>query len=58
MERGLQEYSNIISTQQSTIEEMTPPTIAKQWVKYQDKCGGHMEWMVECDKLVMELLAN
>jgi hypothetical protein len=33
MEQQLHEYSNIISTQQSTIEEMTPLIIAKQWVK-------------------------
>ena len=33
-------------------------TIGKRWVKIQDKRGGHMEWTVELDKLVMELLAN
>ncbi len=58
MEQQLQEYSNIISSQQNTIEEMTPQIFAKQWVKNRDKRGGHMEWTVECDELVMELLAN
>jgi hypothetical protein len=60
MEQQLKEYNDIISSQQNTIEEMTPtPQIfAKQWVKNRDKRGGHMEWTVECDKLIMELLAN
>ncbi len=60
MEQQLKEYSNIISSQQNTIEEMTPTPLifAKQWVKTQDKHGGHMEWTVECDKLVLELLAS
>ncbi len=60
MEQQLKEYSNIISSQKNTIEEMTPtPQIfAKQWVKNQDKRGGHMEWTVKCDKLVLELLAS
>ena len=43
MEQQLQEYSNIISSQQNTIEEMTPQIFAKQWVKNRDKHGGHME---------------
>ncbi len=60
MEQQLKEYSKIKSSQQNTIEEMTPtPQIfAKQWVKNRDKHGGHMEWTVECDKLVLELLAS
>jgi hypothetical protein len=60
MEQQLKEYSDIISSQQNTIEEMTPtPQIfAKQWVKNRDKQGGHMEWTVKCDKLVLELLAS
>jgi hypothetical protein len=60
MEQQLKEYSNIISSQQNTIEEMTPtPQIfANQWVKNRDKHGGHMEWTVENDKLVLELLAS
>jgi hypothetical protein len=60
MEQQLKEYSNIISSQQNTIEEMapTPQIFAKQWVKNWDKRGGHMEWTVECDKLVLELLAS
>jgi hypothetical protein len=59
MEEQLQEYSNINASLQNTIEEMTPTmTIGKRWVKNQDKRGGHMEWTVELDKLVMELLAN
>jgi hypothetical protein len=37
---------------------MTTPTIAKQWVKNKDKKGMHMEWTVQCNKLVIELLAN
>ncbi len=39
MEQRLQEYSEIISSQQNTIEEMTPKIFAKQWVKNRDKCG-------------------
>jgi len=59
MEEQLQEYSNINASLQNTIEEMTPTMrIGKRWVKSQDKRGGHMEWTVELDKLVMELLAN
>jgi hypothetical protein len=59
IEEQLQEYSNINASLQNTIEEMTPTiTIGKRWVKNQDKRGGHMEWTVELDKLVMELLAN
>ena len=59
MEEQLQEYSNINASLQNTIEEMTPTmTIGKRWVKNQDKRGGHMEWTVEVDKLVMELLVN
>ena len=59
MEEQLQEYSNINATLQNTIDEMTPTmTIGKRWVKNQDKRGGHMEWAIEVDKLVMELLAN
>jgi hypothetical protein len=37
---------------------MTTPTIAKQWAKNKDKKGRHMEWMIQCNKLVIELLAN
>jgi hypothetical protein len=37
---------------------MTPQIFVKQWVKNQDKQAGHMEWTGECDKLVMDLLAN
>ena len=37
---------------------MTTPTIAKQWVKNKDMKGRHMEWTVQCDKLVIKLLAN
>ena len=37
---------------------MTPSLIAKHWVKNQGKRGGHMEWTVECYKLIMKLLAN
>ena len=59
MEEQLQEYSNINTTVQNTIKEMTPTMmIGKRWVKNQDKRGGHMEWTIEVDKLVMELLAN
>jgi hypothetical protein len=59
MEEQLQEYSNINATLQNTVEEMTPTmTIGKKWVKNQDKRGGRMEWTVEVDKLVMELLVN
>ena len=59
MEEQLQEYSIINTTLQNTIKEMTPTmTIGKRWVKNQDKRGGHMEWTIEVDKLVMELLAN
>ena len=59
MEEQLQEYSNINATLQNTIEEMTPTmTIGKRWIKNQDKRGGHMEWTVEVDKLVIELLVN
>ena len=28
------------------------------WVKNKGKKGGHMEWTLQCDKLVIELLAN
>jgi hypothetical protein len=58
MERQLEEYSAIIRTQEDTISSMTPPTIAKQWVKNKDKKGGHVEWTVGCDKLVIELFTN
>jgi hypothetical protein len=59
MEEQLQEYSNINATLQNTVEVMTPTMmIGKRWVKNQDKRGGHMEWTVEVDKLVMELLVN
>jgi hypothetical protein len=58
MEQRLQEYSAIINEQKNIIHLMTPSIIAKHWVKNQGKRGGHMEWTVECDKLVMELLAN
>ena len=59
MEEQLQEYSNINNTLQNTIEEMTTTMmIGKRWVKNQDKQGGHMEWTIEVDKLVMVLLAN
>jgi hypothetical protein len=59
MDEQLQEYSNIKTTLQNTIEEITPTmTIGKRWVKNQNKRGGHMEWTIEVDKLVMELLAN
>jgi hypothetical protein len=57
-ERVLEEYSAIICTQEDTIGSMTTPTIAKQWVKNKDKKGMHMEWTVQCNKLVIELLAN
>ncbi len=58
MEQRLQEYSAIINEQKNTTHLMTPSIIEKHWVKYQGKRGGHMEWTVECDKLIMELLAN
>ena len=58
MEQRLEEYSAIIRTQEDTIGSMTTPTIAKQWVKNKDKKGMHMEWTVQCNKLVIELLAN
>ena len=58
MEQRLQEYSAIINEQTNTIQSMTPSIIAKHWVKNQGKRGGHMEWTVECDKLIMELLAT
>jgi hypothetical protein len=48
----------IICVQEDTIGSMTTPTIAKQWVKIKDKRGRHMEWTVQCDKLVIKLLAN
>ena len=57
-ERVLEEYSAIICTQEDTIGSMTTPTIAKQWVKNKDKKGMHMEWTVQCNKLVIELLDN
>ncbi len=58
MEWRLEEYSAIIHTFEDTISSMTPPTIAKQWVKSKDKKWGHMEWTAGCNKLVIELLAN
>ena len=58
MKQRLEEYSAIIRTHEDTIGSMTTPIIAKQWVKNKDKKGGHMEWTVQCDKLVIELLAN
>jgi len=57
-EQRLEEYSVIIHTQEDAIGSMTPPTIAKQWMKNKCKKGGHMEWTVRCDKLVIKLLAN
>ncbi len=59
MEQQLQEYSNIITTHQNTIERMTlTMMIEKLWVKNWDKRGGHMDWTIGVDKLVMEMLAN
>ena len=58
MEQRLEEYSAIIRTQEDTISSMTTPTIAKQWVKNKDKKGRHMEWTVQCDKLVIKLHTN
>jgi len=58
MEQRLEEYSAIICTQEDTIGSMITSAIAKQWVKNIDKKGRHMEWTVQCDKLVIELLAN
>ncbi len=58
MEQRLEEYSAIIRTQEDTIGSMITSAIAKQWVKNIDKKGRHMEWTVQCDKLVIELLAN
>ena len=58
IEQQMEEYSAIICTQEDTIGSMTTPTIAKQWAKNKDKKGRHMEWMVQCDKLVIKLLAN
>ena len=58
MEQQLEEYSAIIRTQGDTIGSMTTPTIAKQWAKNKDKKGRHMQWTVQCNKLVIELLAN
>jgi hypothetical protein len=57
-EQQLEQYSAIICNQKDKIYSMTPAIFAKQWVKNHDKRGGHMEWMVECDKLILELLAN
>ena len=58
MEERLEEYSTLIRTREETIQSMTPRTFAKRWVKNKGKKGGRMEWTVQCDKLVMELLAN
>ena len=58
MEEKLEEYSAIIRTQEATINSMTPLPLAKVWVKNKGKKGGHMEWTMQCDKLVIELLAN
>ena len=58
MERRLKEYSEVISDQRKQIDSIKPTIIAKQWVKNKGKKGGHMEWTVQCDKLVIELLAN
>jgi hypothetical protein len=58
MEQQLEEYSAIICNQKDKIDSMTPAIFAKQWVKNHDKRGGHMKWMVECDRLILEMLAN
>jgi hypothetical protein len=58
MEQRLKEYSEVISDQRKQIDSIKPTIIAKQWVKNKGKKGGHMEWTVQCDKLVIELLAN
>ena len=59
MEQQLQDYSNIITTQQNTIEGMTPTMmIEKQWAKNWDKRRGDMEWLIGVDKLVIKMLAN
>ena len=58
MEERLEEYSTLIRTREETIQSMTSHTFAKWWVKNKGKKGERMEWTVQCDKLVMELLAN
>jgi hypothetical protein len=58
MEQRLEEYSEVIRDQTNLIDTFKPTIFAKQWVKNKGKKGGHMEWTVQCDKLVIELLAN
>jgi hypothetical protein len=48
----------VIRDQTKLIDSFKPTIIAKQWVKNKGKKGGHMEWTVQCDKLIIELLAN
>jgi hypothetical protein len=58
MEQQLKEYSEVIRDQTKLIDSFKPTIIAKQWVKNKGKKGGHMEWTIQCDKLIIELLAN
>ena len=58
MEQRLEEYSEVIRDQTNLIDTFKPTIFAKQWVKNKGKKGGHMEWTVQCDKLIIELLAN
>ena len=58
MDQCLEEYSEVIRDQRKQIDLITPTIIAKQWVKNKGKKGGHVEWTVQCDKLVIKLLAN